>query len=802
MGLSVGKVRVGLLVGAGLLVAVVLGFVGYARYAGRRFVQGLPARLGVDVKQTTDNFTYSQSMEGKTVYTIHAAKSIQHNDGTVTLRDVGIVLYGRKGDRADHIYGDEFGYDQKAGIVKAMGEVRIDLQAPAAGFKGKPDGGVHETGRAPTGTADPQVVHVKTRGLIFHKDEGLATTTEQIDFVSGGMTGTAVGAEYSSNTGVLVLETAVHVSGLMKDRPGVLTATHAELDRAGNKAVFTTARYTSPGQGLAADHAVVHTTKDGTPQAMEAQGHVRLTGDGNGAVTSERMDAVLNDKGRLESSHLYGGVQYANDDRGTVSKGNGQEARVSFDGEGRVSRVDMTGSVTGEQQGPAGTRTLGAQRLVLAMMPEGKTHTVLKEATATGAAHIREVGKGAVVNEMSGDTLRAEFVAAGGMSRISSLDGTGNTVLHQVAENGAEATSTGASLTMSFRPMAGKKDSQAEVDHAVQRGGVKVVRTVPAKKGAAAQVEHAFGDEETYDGTTGRVTLRGRAEVDDASGQVYADQVTMERGSGDAAAAGGVRTTYVAANAKSTDDPTHVLADHAEFKHDLGTAFFYGNGSKPARLWQGASQVEAPVLEFVQAEKKLLAHGDPANDAPVVRGVLLGAKSSAGKPTVVRVAGREMVYSDGLRQVEMKGHVRVEDPDGVLTSDRATVFLAAAKTATKPAAAGLMGGEVERVVAVGGVKVEQPGRRGTGAQLVYTAADRTFVMTGTKAAPPTMTSDGRNGETPGTVTGGALRFRSGDDSVLISDETGGAQTTPGRVKTEVRVKDDGKTGSKATGGKR
>ena len=42
--------------------------------------------------------------------------------------------------------------------------------------------------------------------------------------------------------------------------------------------------------------------------------------------------------------------------------------------------------------------------------------------------------------------------------------------------------------------------------------------------------------------------------------------------------------------------------------------------------------------------------------------------------------------------------------------------------------------QVERIVAHGGVQLEQPGRKGTGSQLVYTAQDSRFVLTGTSSA--------------------------------------------------------------------
>src|ERR1700722_9544983 len=132
MNVSVERLRVWLLAGAGLLVMVIAAFLGYAHHRAHRFLTNLPKKLGMDIRRETNNVTYSQTVEGRTIYTIHAADEVEHSNGKMTLHDVGIVLYGRKEDRADRIYGKEFEYDQAAGVVRAVGEVHIDLQAPQA----------------------------------------------------------------------------------------------------------------------------------------------------------------------------------------------------------------------------------------------------------------------------------------------------------------------------------------------------------------------------------------------------------------------------------------------------------------------------------------------------------------------------------------------------------------------------------------------------------------------------------------------------------------------------------------------
>src|ERR1700692_3532696 len=181
MNVSIERLRFWLLVGAGLLVIVIAAFLGYAHYRAHRFLRDLPQKLGVDIRRETNNVTYSQSVQGRTVYTIHAAKAVERSDGKLTLHDVGIVLYGRKQDRADRIYGNEFEYDQAAGVVRAMGEVHIDLQAPeAADAKAKMDYAagkdLHGGGTEEHESKDERLIHVTTSGLVFLQKLGVAAT--------------------------------------------------------------------------------------------------------------------------------------------------------------------------------------------------------------------------------------------------------------------------------------------------------------------------------------------------------------------------------------------------------------------------------------------------------------------------------------------------------------------------------------------------------------------------------------------------------------------------------------------------
>ena len=792
---SIRRLRWAIVVAGLLLMAVLTGYIGYARYRMHKLVADLPGKLGINITQETDHVTYSQTWQGRTVFTLRAAKQVQHKDGKITLEDVGIVLYGRKGDRADRIHGNEFEYDQKNGLMSAVGEVFIDLAPP----KKSDDAAEDET----------KLIHLKTSGLIFHQKEQFAETDKPLEFALSGMTGTAVGASYDSNKGVVVLQSQVHVSGLRgrgadgvgSERPMVLTASHAELDRVGNVAVLEGARINAAGasgsQEGQAQHAVVHMAEDGTPQRVDASGNVALTGEGRGRVTSDKLELELNGDGQPRAAHLSGAVRFLNEADDKAESGKANDARVAFDPQGRPVHATITGSVEAALLQGASSRNLTGDKAELELRGGGKAPVVLRGATATAAdgaklrmvdASSRKDAKGKVTNgtlttNVRGDSLTARFVVKAGKSEVTGVDGVGRTLVERtLVDAGATTpawheTGTGDSLKVDFRQGA---KARAEMTRAEQRGGVKIVReAASAKKGAAADVEHAEGDLAVYDADADRVTMSGGVKISDAESALFADRVEMNRATGDGTAEGSVRVSYLQPG--SMGEPVHVIAARAIGHKATGVTQFFAAAGGNARMWQGGSTVEAPVLEFDRTKRVVTAYGAGAGtgSGQAVKTVLVDQakdpKKQSGGP--VRVLSREMVYTDASREVEFKGAVQVTDQDGVMRSQVATVYLAG-KTAAPASAEISLGGRVDHMIASGTVELEQPGRKGSGDKLVYTADDKTFVLTGTKTAAPKIVD-----ETQGTVTGASLRFRSGDDSVEVLSGDG-AQ----RVRTETRMK--------------
>ncbi len=865
MRISVERLRVLLLVGAGLLVVAIAAFLGYAHLRAHRFLRDLPGRLGANVTRESNGFTYSQSGKGgRTIYTMHAAKLVQYKDGKTMLRDVGIVLYGQSQDRADRIYGSEFEYDQKAGVVRAMGEVHLDLQAPAptdargrAEYAAGPEaatGSSSERGKEHSGD-DERMVHVKTSGLVFVQSLGVASTEQEIEFQYHGVNGRAKGADYNSDTGVTVLQTDVRVSGLRNGQPVMLTAVHAEMERGRGEIRLERARYVAVGQGerdkesgrtLTAERAVVHLRAGGSVERVLGSGGVSLAQAG-AVLRGQNAEVAVSAKGRPITTHLFGGLTYTEDDKLRQVQGRAGRGVANFDTAGRMASAVMTEEAeihVRERASKAAAwndRTVAGDRIKVnfAGSGEGGGETRaprnagtegrqwLRDLTATGRARMLLVNRGEksgrreeTTSEFCADTLSGQMVWDGRSGRLSHVSGSGHTALRRSDTAGGVDTSEGGSLEVSLGPAAVPSASvnsarvkssvaaqgAVKVLSAVQSGGVTLThlrgRRFREPEGARpdgpkvmdGSVIRGTAEKASFAGDGQTLTLSGGAQLTEGDSMLRAEMLTMRRDTEDATAQGSVKVSY---RQTGSAEPIHVLAARADFKHDSGRATFYGaqgvgGAGAPARLWEGASQVEAAVIEFSQTEKTLLARTSGTSD--LVRTVLVGG-GLAGRvggarevQHVMRVSSRSLRYSDADRRAQFGGGVVLQDAEARIRGAQVVALLKPVRlggvSGISGAAAGpeeFMSGSVDRVTAEGTVEVSERGRRASGEKLVYTAADGMFVMTGTPAAPPKVLD-----EVQGTITGAALRFNAGNNSVMVLGDKKGGEGQ--RVHTETQVR--------------
>jgi len=880
MRIRVERLRIWLLASAVFLVLVIAAFIGSARYIRHHFLADLPAKLGANVKIDSTGVTWSHVDQGRTIYTIHAAKDIEHTDGKVALHDVWIKLYGRKQDRADMIRGDDWEWDQKAGVVRAIGVVHIDLQNGAAAGA---SGSAGNTAKRGTGAAAARVLHVTTSDLVYMDKLGVAATSAPIEFESGAMKGHAVGADYSSDSGVLMLHSAVSMSGASGGRPVEVNASAAELDDQDHVVLLTHARLSSQGRTAEAEQATLHLRADQTLERVEAQG--KVTVEENGAtVTAGRGDVTLNAASHAQKALLTGGVRYSADGPLRQLHGEAQQAAIDFDGRanpqpqhavftGAVHIVERTRAAIAAREGaqvPWSTRELTAAKVEAALAPAepGASKAELRDVEASGDAHFTAVNNGSLADargagagtgttELSADDLKAHLLATGDTKQPPQLDtlaGRGHTLVRQLSTDGVEQTSAGDTLDAKFLPAgaggAGKTHvaggavvSAAQmgvqtIASAVQQGHVLVTRNATAKRAASSGtknarqgdgIERATAQQAAYDGALDRVTLTGGVQLTQAASELWASQLTLDHATGDAHAVGAVKVDYLQSDAPQTGqragvqsrgakgnaEPTHILADSADMDHATEVATFYG---KPVRLWQGGSQVQAPVIELARAQKRLIARGDAATgwsgatQPAQVHTVLMnsaGDRGSAGKQDpaqtacatttaakpaasarpqqqAVRIASGGLVYSGILGQADFTGGIRAETAGSTIRANQGIVYLDSATDAGGgPAATPSLAGNPDHMVVSGKVVIDAPGLHATGERLLYTADDQVFLLTGDSKNPPRAVDIRGN-----TTTGAALRFHhaceaAGGDTV---EALGALPNQPAeRVHTESRV---------------
>jgi lipopolysaccharide export system protein LptA len=830
MRITIARLRLWIVGIAVLLVAVLAFFFLYARHKARGAIDDLPAKLGADLERSSNGFTYSQSVKGRTAFTIHAASADQYKGGArATLHDVVITLYGAQGDRNDRIAGSEFDYDQKSGVVTAKGEVQIDLQSatpPVVAQNQKAANQAHEDkadADKPATFSPAEVVHIKTSGLVFNQGTQVVSTPEYVEFNTPKADGHSTGATYDVKEGLLVLNSAVELHSDHDGKPVVVHASHVEFLRPDMRAYLLNPITDYQAEHTTSNQAIVYFRKDGSAETIDAKGHVHLKTDDGQEMTAQAAKIALDLRSQPERVDASGGLNFVSNPVGNnpfphQRHGNAVEGTLLFSPGGNLSHAQARNAVslvdvqTGLPDDPHGsaTRELRASQVDIDFSQDPNGHAVANKVLAVGVASavlhtIRT--KGASQNTtVKGDQLLANLQEG---HALTSLHGTGHTSVLEVAASGATNQTNGDVLQVNFLPLskeahtAAAKQKQAgdssgmdsaQIESVVQDGNVVMVQTPAAVTPGhpAATPTKAWAQHANYTAANQLLKLTGSPRINSGNGSgnetgttdIAADTIDYHRDTAVAYANGNVKATYLQsktnapAKQSSTgagfggEGPTHIVSTSAVLDQSHGQATFKAQ----ARLWQGANSVSAPVIELTRNPEILKAYGEPPA-ANAVYTVIASAPSARQQPTVMRVHSRQLLYSDSDRKATFTGAVTAEDPSGVVHSDEAEVFLVAASArptnppskdapqngATSKTASTTAQDRIDRVIATGHVVLQQPGRRGTGEKLVYTAADEKFVLTGTSATPPHL-----NDRAHGTVSGEALIFNSRDDSVVVS----------------------------------
>jgi lipopolysaccharide export system protein LptA len=666
-------------------------------------------------------------------------------------------------------------------------------------------------------TASEGEIHVKTSGLVFDQKSGLATTSERVEFDITQGNGSSVGATFDSDKGELILDHAVELDVHRGPERVLLRARHAEFERDNLLCHMDGAEGSFREGQVTAGHADILFRPDGSAASLEAKEGLSLTSATAAHIAAPRGNLDFGERNQPRHGRLEGGATLDSLRNGRHVHGAAPSADLAFDSQGLLQHAHLERGVTMASDETAlaqNGETLKVSRdwrsplADVAFRNVRKGQVELASVTGSGGVVIStqsQRGNGPVLpSRMSADQVTAEF---GHQQVLTSAVGNGHASMEQTTSSGAKQTTTGnrieAILASDWAQAANRAPGSAgarggeQIQSATVEGNVVLTQQPAPKAGSVPQPPlRATAGRAVYEGAGEWVHLLANPRVDSGALQLTADKLDVSQNSGDAFAHGNVKATWTgsAPNAHAPgagvtpgiamggQGPAHVIAAEAQLHQATGEATFLGH----ARLWQQANSISAPVIVLNRIRQTLVAHSangsDPVRVVMLSAGGLKGGKGGVsstpdapganhGNPSVVRVRGGDLKYSEAERKAVLRGgsagNVIAETGAATVTSKDVELLLLPPGNH-----AGTDGGaaQVDRVTATGQVMVSSQGRRGTGDRLVYSSETDEYVLTGTPANPPTMTDP-----TKGTVSGASLIFNSRDDSVSI--EGGGRKTS-------------------------
>ncbi len=769
-----------------MLVAAVSLSYWIARSHVQPILHNVPRSLGVDIQQTSDGFSLSKSEAGRTLYTIRASKAVQFKaGGHADLHNVHIVVYGRKHDRYDQIYGDEFTYNPQTGDVTAVGEVHIDLQANVEGPT-KPDQATPAEMRNP--------LHLVTSSLTFNQKSGTAHTDALVQFQTEQATGSAKGAYYDSNQNELELKSEVHIV-TTGDHPAVITGSSGIIQKIPRQAILLNAKIDQPDRTLTADKGTLLFEPDNTVQHVIAEGNVHIESRGTSVidVVGPRGDLNMGPKNSIQQAIISGGAKF--DTRGgSVAHGSADTFILDFADQNQPSRFHMVKNARMKQDPQPGKSGSSGQPMeiladqldfVLANGNQLKTGDTVGKASIT-ILPMPPGSKPAKTDANKGQDLgggNSTTVATAGKfhaifddnNRIQTLHGWPDSKIVSTSPGEPPKVSTAQKLDVSFAPDGG-------VEKLIQTGSFEYHEpsSSPNNGGRAA-----FADMATYTPNDEILVLTGSPRVIDGGMTTTAIHVKMNRQTGEGFADDDVKTTYSDLKPQpngallANSDPIHVTAQHMTAHKQPGIAHYTGN----VRLWQTGNVVRAPKMDFDNEKRAIFAYSDKSQ---AVSSLFL-QQSQDGKLTPVDVTADKLTYVDEERRARYTGNVLAKTTTGTVSAQQLDIYLKEAEpssstqaSAAKPAqqkGPSLPGSDapskIDHMVATGKVVVTEPNRRAVGDRLVYTSDDGKYFLTGKS---PSIFDAER-----GTVWGDSLTFYSHDDRVLVESKRSSPTITRART---------------------
>ncbi len=727
------------------VVAIVLTF--WLRTGDGKKPLNVPRTLPSEINQQLSGYTFTRSDEGRQVFSVHAARTVAFKEGgTTVLEDVFVEVFGQTGERRDVLRTRRCDYTAQSGDLFSAGKVEIELNAP-------PEGEPEDVGRG------RQPVHLQTSRLSFRQKGALVVSDEPVDFRIGAASGSARGMVYAAREGCLELKR--DISAQLQLRVGGdaapplrLTARRARYTKdSGEILLWGPVEFTQGGRRVTAgrgtlfldkDNRIVRAVLEEGAQVSEASEEGSLEG------SAQRLWADFDPpSGELRLLAAEDKVAATLRQPDSVARLAAQQVEVSFSG---AQAWPQNGSATGDVR--IGMEPLGAGgvggRMVGVSSAERKELSAAQvlftfQSASRSLKDAQSVGPGKLVVLPDDPRVGERVITAGqflmafdARGRLASLRG----------RSGTEIVFHPPRTAPPGRPPAISSAEQLEATFDTPTQALRALRQFKGFRFREGD-RQASAEQAQYSSPGEILTLAGNPRLSDPNTRIRAEHVIFDLRADTAEGVGKVRSSHVEDTGGSGSglrgEPTNVLADRVVAKQDGEFIHYEGN----VRVWRGQDVVEAASLDIDPKERRITSgsrvrtsHLQPASQAP-------GSGQGATRPLTIQADRLE--YFDQGRKASYQGNVHLRAENTLLQADRVDVYFAPAGTA--------QGAEVDRAVATGHVRVEQPMRRATGGRAEYFAVPGKILLT---EGPPAIYD-----EEKGFTTGQRLTFFIRDDTLVV-----------------------------------
>ncbi|MFN0279666.1 MAG: LPS export ABC transporter periplasmic protein LptC [Pyrinomonadaceae bacterium] len=443
----------------------------------------------------------------------------------------------------------------------------------------------------------------------------------------------------------------------------------------------------------------------------------QMTAERTTTIAAPELNASFNESRQLRDANAIGqsnaeiipneSKEYS---RVTISAGRG--IGVSFKGQGLIDALRTDGRTTINLNAPEGTSDAANKRVTADVVKtifntNGKD---ISRAEAVGNAELYiEPLIAAIKNyktTINAPRFDCEFYPTG--NNAKTCDGGRKTKTVRVPT--VSEPGRGNQILLADKLTAQFSERSKDVEQLTATGNAKF--TELDRNAVAAEMTFTQSDE--------TVRLRGgEPTVWDLKYRAKAREIDWDTRAMHSYLRGKVSTTFYnlkqmgnAAPFAESDKPVFMTSETAEFDQPTETAVYIGN----ARGWQEDNYVRGDKFTIKQKEGQFMAEGHVQSVAYNAR---IDKKNSGATVPVFASAGM-MTYFRDARLIQFRTNTDIRQGTDRITANSADVHLNE-------------NNEVAKTVAETNVVVTQPGRRGSGDWLQYTADNETAVLRGSPA---------------------------------------------------------------------